>query len=106
MYKVYVLIDPITNKQRYIGITCRKLCRRLKAHLRDANRMKFKPEHPKSSNKLKCDWINGLLAFDYKPLIEELFVFQDLDCAKVKEVELINGDPSLLNMTKGGEYNY
>lgn len=62
MDKIYVLIDPITEKVRYVGYTNKtNLSRRLSSHLCEAKR------------KNKCHrhyWINSLISKGKKPIIK------------------------------------
>jgi len=63
--KIYVLIEPITLKIRYIGITCTNLNKRLDGHLHEA---KYKPE----CNRHKSNWILKMLRMGCKPIIRQI----------------------------------
>ncbi len=57
-YKIYSLIDPITNEIRYVGKTVSPLYKRLSSHYRDKKKS------------YKTNWINTLRNKGLKPLIK------------------------------------
>lgn len=60
-YKIYKLIDPITNEVRYVGQTKRSLEQRLNEHIKG---------YGQKTNSHKRNWIKSLLKQDLKPIIE------------------------------------
>ena len=97
-YKIYCLIDPITDKVMYIGQTSKTLSQRLSQHLKS------------KYNKNKINWINHLLSLDSSPIIILLENCIDKYDADFKEREYIknyrNNGYDLLNMTSGGQGCY
>lgn len=81
--KVYALVDPITLKIRYIGVTRKYLKDRLNGHIHEA---KFNPDW----NWHKSRWINKLLVHDYRPIIRLLKICDSREEAEKLEEELIN----------------
>lgn len=61
---IYVLVDPITLKIRYIGVTCQYLTDRLQNHIHDAL---YRP----SENWHKARWIKALIQKGKNLLSEE-----------------------------------
>jgi hypothetical protein len=61
-YLIYMLLDPRTNRIRYVGKTTYTLNHRLHCHLSEARR------DPTKNYRTK--WINSLLKLNIKPLIE------------------------------------
>ena len=62
---IYVLIDPITLKVRYIGRTKLSLSERLSQHV-------GKAKHDVNKNTHKNNWIRSLIRFNCKPIIRLL----------------------------------
>lgn len=80
--KVYVLVEPVTLKVRYIGITKKSLKDRLRSHIYEA---KYTPEF----NWHKSRWINKLLKMNAKPIIKQIKVFPTREEAEKLESEMI-----------------
>lgn len=100
MYKGYILIDPITNIPRYVGITKRTLKQRFIGHLHD---VKKRP----NLNPHKTNWFNKLQKYNLKPIIQLIQEFETLDDAKQFEVDYIKkykDSFKLINLTPGGDY--
>lgn len=57
MHYVYALIDPITNKPKYVGVTKHTLSFRLKSHMQAKD------------NGMKAHWIKKLKSKGLKPKI-------------------------------------
>lgn len=91
MENVYVLVDPITLKIRYIGVTRKYLKDRLNGHIYEA---KFNP----SWNWHKARWINKLLINNYRPIIRLLKSFETREEAEKLEEELINKYKEIHNL--------
>lgn len=62
---IYVLVDPIVFKVRYIGVTCQSLTDRLQNHIHDAL---YRP----SENWHKARWIKSLIQKGKKPIIRRI----------------------------------
>ena len=97
-YKIYCLIDPITEKIKYIGQTSKTLTQRLSQHLKSR------------SNKNKINWINFLKSQNKIPIIILMEDYLDKFNADIKEKEYIkryreNGY-DLFNLTSGGQGCY
>ncbi len=98
--QIYALIDPITNKLRYIGGTTQDLKHRLYQHITYAMTKK-KQTH------LSC-WIRSLLDKSLKPTIQTFLVCkgntfyeEEIECIAIcKDLGC-----DLTNSTIGGEYN-
>lgn len=93
MYYLYYLIDPITNKVRYIGITNNPE-RRLKEHIRDSKR----------KNSHKDNWIKKLIKFNLLPIQKVVLENESKDFIIQKEIDSIKEYTDLTNSTSGGEY--
>lgn len=97
MWTVYALIDPITGKVRYIGITCKPLDSRLAGHLRD---------DPKENNH-KALWIRKLKRQGVIPKIATLKNGLTKDEACLMEQQYIkqykDAGTDLVNLSNGGE---
>ena len=59
-YKIYKLIDPVSNEIRYIGLTFNTLKQRLGSHYSDPGKTH------------KCNWIRKLKSQGLKPIIESV----------------------------------
>jgi len=81
--KIYVLIDPITLKIRYIGTTNQSLKDRLYGHIGDA---KNRPE----INYHKTNWIKKIQKSGLKPIIKLLKICETREEAEKLEEKLIN----------------
>ena len=92
-YKIYALIDNLTNEIRYIGYTSKSLDKRLKSHIYDCNRTK---SH-------KTNWINSLLSKGFKPIIKQIDETDDINKCLEMEVYHISLYDNLTNSTSGGE---
>jgi group I intron endonuclease len=94
-YKIYKLIDPITNEIRYVGRTIQTLENRLKKHLKAEDK-----SH-------RVNWIKSLSAKDLQPKIElicETTTFED--CCELESFYINkykNEGMRLVNMTDGGD---
>ena len=94
-YKIYKLIDPISNEIRYVGRTVQKLSNRLKKHLR---------ANDKSH---RTNWIKSLVKKGIEPQIElicETNTFEDcceLEKFYIKRFKKLGF--KLVNMTDGGD---
>ncbi len=97
-YKIYKLIDPISNEVRYIGLTFNSLKQRLYSHLGE------------NSKSHKCNWIKKLKSQGLKPIIEvieEDISSYDICCER--EIYFINffkeNGCNLTNSASGGNKN-
>ena len=61
-YKVYVLVDPISLKIRYVGITKSSLSKRLYNHISEAKTLR-------EGMTYKNNWINSLFKMNTQPII-------------------------------------
>lgn len=98
---IYGLIDPITNRIRYIGYTKNKNPKmRLYGHISEAKTL----SKPSSKNNHKNNWIRKLLNLNIRPrfIIIEIVPFSK---RKKKEKEWIAffGKENLVNATDGGD---
>jgi hypothetical protein len=93
VYKIYALIDPITDVVRYIGKTQNPLSRRLRDHIRIAKKGRPKTE--------KKDWINNLSLSGLKPKIKLIETCDKLNW-RDREFHWSKQFPSLLNYYKAG----
>ena len=94
-YKVYVLICPVENIVRYIGITKLSLKERLRHHCKEKGKTH------------KIHWIKSLQKQKKKPYIKMLYSKLSKEIACKKEIELIKEyrekkDARLTNIAKGG----
>lgn len=78
--KIYVLVEPVSLKVRYIGVTHKSLKDRLSAHINEA---RYTPHY----NWHKARWINSLLKMNCKPIIRQIKV-----CATREEAEKIESE--------------
>lgn len=97
-YTIYKLIDPESNKVRYIGLTFNTLKQRLKSHYN---------ENAKSH---KCSWIKKLKSKGLKPIIESIEEnIGSYEEACEKEIYYIdyykNNGHELTNQATGGNKN-
>ena len=100
IYQAYVLIDPITNIPRYIGITTRTLGQRFSGHLND---VKNRPD----LNKHKTNWFRKLISQNEMPIIKQIAVFDNMDDLKQFEINYIakyKDEYKLINQTVGGDH--
>lgn len=98
-YLAYVLIDPITNIPRYIGITTRSLEIRFLGHMNDVRR------RPKL-NPHKTNWFNKLLYLGKIPKIKLIKQCNSLEELKQFEIDYIKKYKTkynLINLTVGGD---
>lgn len=97
MHKIYSLIDPNTNKVRYIGFTELTLNKRLNYHLKEAKNPKSNPTH-------KINWLRKLLKENKIPLI---ILIEETENYIEKEIfwisEYIKNGEELTNGTTGGD---
>jgi hypothetical protein len=92
MSKIYKLIDPTTNKIRYVGKTEKELSQRLLGHINDLTR--------KRRFENKQQWIKELLKIGYCPLIS-LLEECNSEISSEREIYWINllkRDNNLLNI--------
>lgn len=98
-FKAYVLIDPITEIPRYVGVTTRGINQRFSGHMSDINN---RPE----LNKHKTAWFKKLLSGGKLPRIEQIAEFDNeqemLDFEK-EYIRLYREKYNLINQTDGGE---
>lgn len=97
---IYTLLDPITNKIRYIGKTKSSLKYRLAQHITDSLN--------NGTNTHKKAWIKGLLLKGGVPIIEELEIVTDDNwklCEQYWILQFKNWGFDLTNMTDGGDGN-
>lgn len=97
MYKIYILIDPLTKQIRYVGRTNMTLHRRLTKHISDII----------SKNSHKVNWIKSLSRKNLKPIItiveDNIELIEDANIAEVqyiKHLKLMSCE--LTNSTEGG----
>lgn len=99
-YKAYVLVDPITEIPRYIGITQRSLRERFSGHMSDIyNRPELNPH--------KTNWFKKLLKGGKIPRIEQIAEFDTEEEMKQFEIEYIKKYKEtykLINQTIGGDH--
>lgn len=98
-FKAYILIDPITEIPRYVGVTTRGINQRFSGHMNDINN---RPE----LNKHKTSWFKKLLSGGKLPRIEQIAEFDNeqemLDFEK-EYIKLYKEKYDLINQTDGGE---
>lgn len=93
---IYVLVDPITLKVRYIGRTRSTLKKRLGEHI-----SKAKHDYNKTH---KCNWIKSLLRINSKPYIRKIAEINGWKESHIFERDLINKyKHRLLNHDDRGE---
>lgn len=99
-YKAYVLIDPITEIPRYVGITQRSLRERFSGHMSDIyNRPNLNPH--------KTNWFKKLLKGGKIPRIEQIAEFDNEEEMKQFEMDYITKYKTLyklINLTVGGDH--
>lgn len=99
-YKAYVLVDPLTNLPRYVGITQRSLRARFSGHMSDIyNRPNL--------NKHKTYWFKKLLRGGHIPRIEQIAEFDTEEEMQKFEMDYIakyKDEYKLINQTIGGEH--
>ena len=98
-YLAYVLIDPITNIPRYVGITTRSLEIRFLGHMNDVRK---RPD----LNPHKTNWFNKLLYLGKIPKIKLIKQCQSLEELKQFEIDYIKKYKikyNLINLTTGGD---
>ena len=61
-YAIYVLRDPLTNEDRYVGCTKRPLHERLSCHMSEAKAHHFR-------EKPTWVWLRGLSKMERRPII-------------------------------------
>lgn len=79
MYKIYILICPISKRIRYVGLTKQDLEKRLNAHLNESKRSKSS----------KSIWLTSLIKKNKLPIIKTIFKTDCENTAKVKEIYFI-----------------
>lgn len=98
-FKAYVLVDPVTNTPRYVGVTTRSIRQRFCGHMNDINN---RPE----LNKHKTAWFKKLLTGGMLPKIEQIAEFDTeremLDFEK-EYIQIHKEEYNLINQTDGGE---
>ena len=99
-FKAYVLIDPITNIPRYVGITKRTLRQRFSGHMSDIyNRPNL--------NKHKTAWFKKLLSGGKIPRIEQIAQFdteQEMKQFEMNYIAKYKDKYKLINQTNGGDW--
>ena len=82
-FKVYVLVDPISLKIRYIGITKSSLEKRLYNHISEAKTLR-------EGLTYKNNWIRSLFKMNTQPIIRLLTSFNTREeCAKMEELLIV-----------------
>ena len=82
-FKVYVLIDPISLKVRYVGITKSSLSRRLYNHISEAKTLR-------EGMTYKNNWINSLFKMNTQPIIRLISSYDTREeAAKIEEYLII-----------------
>lgn len=96
---IYILVDPKTNKVRYVGQTTKKLEQRLSSHINKARNTPNRTTH-------KNTWIKSLIKEDLKPIIKLIEIVSE-DEWKEKEKYYIKKykelGEDLLNLSEGGD---
>jgi group I intron endonuclease len=98
-HKIYVLIDPKTNKIRYVGQTTKQINVRLYNHIYKAKKSNHKTTH-------KNTWIKSLLNENLRPIIELIDVVGENDWKEVEKnyISLYREKShDLLNISEGGD---
>lgn len=96
---IYGLVDPDSNKIRYVGKTSSTIERRLLEHINDAINIMNKRGRKKINK--RYSWIISLLKNNQKPTIELLEEVEN--DGNERECYWIATLPNLTNMTKGGD---
>lgn len=94
MVYLYALIDPFTNQIRYIGYTTHPKAR-LRHHINNCNKGKYANTH-------KGKWISKLLSLGAEPIYKQLAEVNELNQAKLLEMELIAHYRSFCKLTNHG----
>ena len=82
-YKVYVLVDPISLKIRYVGITKSSLSKRLYNHISEAKTLR-------EGMTYKNNWINSLFKMNTQPIIRLISSYDTREeSAKIEEYLII-----------------
>lgn len=95
---IYILIDPETNKIRYVGQTTKNINKRLTSHL---SKVRISPNKTTHKN----TWIKSLLNKNLKPIIEIIDTVTT-DNWKEKEkyyIQEYKKNNDLLNISEGGD---
>lgn len=98
--KGYVLIDPITNIPRYVGITRKSLKQRFSGHVSD---IYSRPD----LNPHKTAWFKKLFKIGKIPIIKQIAEFDTVEEMKQFEIDYIKlykEEYKLINLTPGGDY--
>ena len=98
-FKAYLLIDPITEIPRYVGVTTRDIKQRFSGHMNDVNN---RPD----LNKHKTAWFKKLLSGGKLPRIEQIAEFDnELEMLEFEKeyIRLHREEYKLINQTNGGE---
>lgn len=98
-FKAYLLIDPITEIPRYVGVTTRDIKQRFSGHMNDINN---RPD----LNKHKTAWFKKLLSGGKLPRIEQIAEFDnELEMLEFEKeyIRLHREEYKLINQTNGGE---
>lgn len=96
--KIYGLVDPLSNKIRYIGFTSYPLQRRLSKHISESRNIKLKTH--------KARWIRLLLAENLEPTIVCISETTREKCCQDEKntiMEFLSKGFDLTNQTHGGE---
>lgn len=94
---IYILVDPRTNEDRYVGYTI-NIKRRLRQHLREAKHGKIRTH--------KNNWLNNLLRVGLEPtfrIVETGFGRSWIEAEKSWILCLRSQGAKLTNTTEGGE---
>lgn len=101
-HNIYVLIDPKTNKIRYVGQTTKQINVRLTNHISKAKKSNNKTTH-------KNTWIKSLLNENLKPIIELIDVVCENDWKTIEKNYISfyrEKGCDLLNISEGGDSGY
>lgn len=90
--KIYVLIDPISFKVRYIGRTKGSLSNRLSRHICDAKYQKY------YRNTHKVCWIKSLLVLNKRPIIRQVIEVEGWENSHKIERSLIEKTLKIRNL--------
>lgn len=82
MYKIYFLIDPVSNNCIYIGVTCMSIADRLNAHIQESKSKRLR-------HRRKNKHISSMMLAGVKPTIQCVYSTHSKELAILLESELI-----------------